>query len=79
MIFDKYILSRSLKLVYINPAGTLDSQSRTQNEQNYTQNNFIEGETITLSTQFFRVPSHANPVSNIFLVVFDLFPSYSQY
>ena len=36
VIFDKYILSRSHKLVDVDPAGTLDPCSGTQNEQKNT-------------------------------------------
>ena len=45
MIFDKSILSRSHKLSNVDPTGTLDSCSGTQNEQKNRQNNVIEAET----------------------------------
>ena len=48
MIFDKLILSRSHKLADEDPAGTLDSCSRTENEEKNTQNNVIEAEIRTL-------------------------------
>ena len=44
MIFDKSILSRGHKLADVEPAGTLDSCSGTQNEQKNRQNNVIEAE-----------------------------------
>ena len=49
MIFDKYILSSSQKLVDADPAGTLDS-CFGKKLTGKTQNNVIEGETIKLST-----------------------------
>ena len=50
MIFEKYNLSISHKLADADPAGTLDSFSGTQNEQNNTQDNVIEVEIRTLFT-----------------------------
>ena len=50
VIFEKYILSRSQKLVDADPTDTLDSCSGTQNEQKNTQNTVIEAEIRTLST-----------------------------
>ena len=44
MGFDKYILSRSPILVGADRAGTEDSCYVTQNEQENTQNNVIDGE-----------------------------------
>ena len=56
-IFVKY-LSSSHKLVDADPVGTLDSFSGTQNEQKNTQNNVIEVEIITLSTEVYILTSH---------------------
>ena len=50
MVFEIYNLSSGHYLEDVDPAGTLDSCSETQNEQNNTQNNVIELETRTLST-----------------------------
>ena len=50
VIFDKYIWSRSHKLAYVHPTGTLDSCSRTQKEQKNTQNTVIEVQIRTLYT-----------------------------
>ena len=44
VIFDKYILSRSPILAGADHAGTSDSCCGTQNEQENTQNNVIEGD-----------------------------------
>ena len=79
MIFDKSILFRSHKLADADPTGTLDSCSGTKNKQKNTQNNVIEVEVRTLSTEVYRVPSHANPVSKNFAITFDSFTRYSQY
>ena len=49
MIFDKSILSRCQKLADAYHAGTLESCSRTKNEQKDIQNTVIEVETRTLS------------------------------
>ena len=65
-IFDKSILSRSHKLAGADLTGTLDSCSGIQNEQKNTQNNVIQSETRTLSTQVYRVTSYANPGSKNF-------------
>ena len=43
MIVEKYILSRSHKLVDVDPAGTVNSCYKIQNEQKNTQNNVVEG------------------------------------
>ena len=43
MIFDKYILSRSPILVGADHVGTSDFFYGTQNEEENTQNNTIEG------------------------------------
>ena len=50
VISDKSILYRSHKLASVDPGGTLDSCSGTQNEQKNTQNNMGELEIRTLST-----------------------------
>ena len=73
VIFEKYILSSGHKLADVDPAGTLDSYSGTKNEQKNKQNNVIEVEIRTLFTQVYRLPSHANPVLENFVIMFDSF------
>ena len=70
MIFDQSILSRCHKSSDADPTDTLDSCSRTQDEQKNTQSTVIELEIRTLSSYVSRIPSHANSVSKNFAIFF---------
>ena len=79
MIFNKFILSICHKLADADPSGTLDSCYGEGKEQKNKYNNVIEVEIRTLSTEVYRFPSHVNPVSKNFPIMFYSFPRYSQY